>query len=85
MPADKEIHKIIKGSELREMADFLSNPESKIESCILCYQTDDNIGYMMLGESSIPALIGLLDISKDQIRLIAHHMLNDDEEDEGED
>jgi len=67
-PGQKEINKIFTGSDLREIADFLTDPDNGITDCVLCYQTEYGMGYRLLGDSSLATVIGLLEVVKDQMR-----------------
>lgn len=77
-----DIEKIINGSELREIADFLSDPNNEITSCILCYETTSDIGYKLLESSSLASLIGLLGIFKKELGNQVSQMLADENEEE---
>ncbi len=77
MLENKDIRNIIAGSELRDMADFLTNPASCITDCVLCYQTDGEVGYRVLGGSSVATLIGLLELTINQMHIAAEEMLDE--------
>jgi len=76
---NKEIRDIITGSELREMAEFLTDPQNHIVDCILCYQTDEDVGYWTLSGSSIVALVGLLQMADGELHKILNGMFKEDE------
>jgi hypothetical protein len=63
-----DIEKILKGSELAALADFLTDPDSEITDCIICYQSGKEAGYNYLTGSSYPTIIGLLDIAHDLVK-----------------
>jgi hypothetical protein len=81
MTDNKDIKNIIDGSELRDMAEFLTNPASKITDCIMVYQSEDELGYRCLGSSSIVALAGLLQTYSDMIRHRLSEKINKEDED----
>jgi hypothetical protein len=80
MTDDKDISNIIAGSELRDMAEFLTNPANKITDCIMCYQSEDDIGYRALSGSSVATLSGLLRIYGDMVRSMAAEMIREDDD-----
>ncbi len=72
---NKDIQNIIAGSELRDMADFLTNPASSITDCVICYQSNNEVGYQILGGSGIATLIGLLELTLNQMCSMVEKML----------
>jgi hypothetical protein len=81
MTPNKEINNLMAGSELRDMADFIANPDTKVTDFVMCYQTDDDIGYKFLSGSSMATLIGLLIMTKRQLQGILDDKLNEEDTD----
>jgi len=73
---ETEIERMIRGSQLREIADFIADPESKITDCILCYQSEDYFGYKIVDGSSLSNIRGLLGTADEQVKLMIDMLLN---------
>jgi hypothetical protein len=72
-----EIERMVhQGTQLREMADFLSDPKSKLSDVVICFQKDDgSFGYQLLDGSSMPTVRGLLASVLDQVQYMIDEML----------
>lgn len=75
-----DIDKIMKEDSLNNLANFVADPENKVTDLIICYQTEQRMGYKYLESSSMAALKGLLEIALERINQEIVYLFDDEDD-----